>query len=174
MIICFIRIKEEAILAFSAIRCNQNERYVMQVIFESPDPEADQGAHVFTYALYPHVGDHVTGGVLREAHDLNAPLRIVAMKPGQNAEAANSFITVDHPHVIISAIKCSEDGNDVIVRLYESAGGTARTTVHFAMPVRNAAIVNLLEEEPQQVRIRDQSIELELPPYAVRTIRLRR
>jgi alpha-mannosidase len=141
---------------------------------EFPDPEADQGMHAFTYAIYPHVGDHVAGGVLHEAHDLNAPLRIVALKPGRNTEAANSFITVDHPQVVISAVKCSEDGDDIIIRLYESAGGTARTMVHFAIPIRQAAIVNLLEEEPQPVKIHQQSIELELPPFAVRTVRLKR
>ncbi len=39
-----------------------------------PDPLADEGRQSFTYALYPHAGDWLTGGVLAEAEDLNRPL----------------------------------------------------------------------------------------------------
>ena len=39
-----------------------------------PDPLADEGRQSFTYALYPHSGDWLTGGVLAEAEDLNQPL----------------------------------------------------------------------------------------------------
>ena len=39
-----------------------------------PDPLADEGRQSFTYALYPHAGDWLTGGVLAEAEDLNQPL----------------------------------------------------------------------------------------------------
>ena len=39
-----------------------------------PDPLADEGRQSFTYALCPHAGDWLTGGVLAEAEDLNRPL----------------------------------------------------------------------------------------------------
>ena len=39
-----------------------------------PDPLADEGRQSFTYALLPHAGDWLTGGVLAEAEDLNQPL----------------------------------------------------------------------------------------------------
>ena len=39
-----------------------------------PDPLADEGRQSFTYALFPHAGDWLTGGVLAEAEDLNRPL----------------------------------------------------------------------------------------------------
>ena len=39
-----------------------------------PDPLADEGRQSFTYALFPHAGDWLTGGVLAEAEDLNQPL----------------------------------------------------------------------------------------------------
>ena len=41
-----------------------------------PDPLADEGQQSFTYALFPHAGDWLTGGVLAEAEDLNRPLLV--------------------------------------------------------------------------------------------------
>lgn len=38
-----------------------------------PNPNADRGAHTFTYALLPHEGDYRTGGVVREGYALNCP-----------------------------------------------------------------------------------------------------
>ena len=51
-----------------------------------PDPFADEGRQSFTYALFPHAGDWLTGGVLAEAEDLNQPLLcrpVTAGRPGQ-------------------------------------------------------------------------------------------
>ena len=39
-----------------------------------PDPLADEGEQELTYALYPHAGGWLEGGVLAEAEDLNRPL----------------------------------------------------------------------------------------------------
>ena len=40
----------------------------------SPDPQADQGFHEFTYALYPHAGGWQTGQSMRRAYELNFPM----------------------------------------------------------------------------------------------------
>ena len=40
----------------------------------NPDSLADEGFQSFTYALLPHSGDWLAGGVLAEAEDLNQPL----------------------------------------------------------------------------------------------------
>ena len=45
-----------------------------------PDPLADEGRQSFTYALFPHQGDWLSGGVLAEAEDLNQPLLARAVK----------------------------------------------------------------------------------------------
>ena len=41
-----------------------------------PDPLADEGVQEVTYALYPHAGQWLEGGVLAEAEDLNRPLLV--------------------------------------------------------------------------------------------------
>ena len=49
-----------------------------------PDTLADEGTQTFTYALLPHAGSWLDGGVLMEAEDLNRPLlarRVSAARP---------------------------------------------------------------------------------------------
>lgn len=139
-----------------------------------PDPQADRGEHAFTYALLPHAGDHVDGQVRREAHDLAAPLRVVALRPGRAKDAAlPPLVALDHPGVVVSTVKRSEDGGDLVVRLYEADGGTARTRVRIGVPVRGAALVDLLEERPRRLPLTDDAVIVELPPFAVRTLRFR-
>ena len=42
----------------------------------------DQADHRFTYALYPHAGDPVAGGVMQAGYALNVPLRVVPVEAG--------------------------------------------------------------------------------------------
>ena len=47
---------------------------------------------------------------------------------------SDSFLSVDVPNVVVSAIKQAEDGEDLIVRMYETAGRetTANLDLKFA------------------------------------------
>jgi alpha-mannosidase len=46
-----------------------------------PDPHADEGAHVVTYSLYPHLGDWRAGGTVAAAYALNRPVRTASPNP---------------------------------------------------------------------------------------------
>ena len=78
----------------------------------SPDPNADQGYHAFTYALMPHASD--LRSVREEARRLNNPVKIV------NAKPVSPLVHTDADNVIIETLKPADDGNGFIVRLYES------------------------------------------------------
>ena len=95
-----------------------------------PDPLADEGHQAFTYALFPHAGDWLEGGVLSEAEDLNRPLicRPVPAGAGTRWTAAS----IDGLRLGLSAFKPAEDGGGLILRCYEPAG--ARGTVEVALP----------------------------------------
>jgi len=105
-----------------------------------PDPNEtyryiDQGEHLLRYRLVPHAGSWQDAGVVREAHSLNVPVyfRYEMVQDGDITSVA-SAVTVEPASVILSAMKMAEDGEDVIVRVYESAGREAEAVValHFA------------------------------------------
>jgi alpha-mannosidase len=109
-----------------------------------PDPLADEGEQSFTYALYPHAGDWLTGGVLAEAEDLNRPLLAAPVKA--DAESLWRAVAVDGLQLGLSAFKPAEEGGSLILRTYEPAGARGLPRVVLPDGWRIAEEVNLLED----------------------------
>src|SRR5258706_6078892 len=89
-----------------------------------PDPIADFGEHEFKFSLYPHAGpwDEDTQ---REAYLLNDPVivyrsNVEGLKSEKLVTSLQSLVSVSSPNVIIETIKRAEDGNGIIIRLYQS------------------------------------------------------
>lgn len=135
--------------------------------------------HQFTYALYSHTGRYDQGGVVKAAYELNVPVRSIAAGVHDgNLPSQQSFLTLDNPAVAIETVKLAETSKltdtsaDIIVRLYETSGGTHRARLHSNIPIRHASLVNLLEEEGEDLPVVNQSVILKFGPYEIHTIRL--
>jgi alpha-mannosidase len=137
-----------------------------------PDPTADRGRHRFTYALMPHLGDFRHAGVIEAGEDLNAQLRVA--RGSLRGADSRSVIEVGTPQVVVESIKRAEDSDAVIVRLYEAWGGRCRTRLRTTLPVRRAALCDLLERERSEVRLDRGEVELELGPFKIITLKLER
>jgi len=138
-----------------------------------PDPVADKGAHAFTYALYPHAGDHIAGGVIRASYEMNYPLH--AVKTGVHAGALSSsysLAAVDAANVIIESVKQAEDGNGLILRLYEAHGIDGRAAVTLGIPCSKASLTNLLEEEIRELNVEGGRISVDVGPFEIVTLRI--
>ena len=134
-----------------------------------PDPTADKGKHRFTYALMPHRGDFRESGVIPAAEDLNAPMRVVR---GASGVSQRSLVEVDAPQVIVEAIKRAEDGDAVVVRLYEAWGSRCTARLRTSLPATKAHLCDLLERERSELAVRDGQIELTLEPFKILTLKL--
>ncbi|WP_313639006.1 alpha-mannosidase, partial [Paenibacillus sp.] len=130
-----------------------------------PHPDQDQGRHIFTYALYPHTGDFVEGGVVQEAWELNNPLRFV---PGEME--GEPLFSIEGKHVLVDAIKRSEDGAHVLLRLHEYAGSRTQVSVKSAYPISSWQECNLMEES--QEAWREEELAFQIKPYEIRTFRI--
>ena len=143
-----------------------------------PDPLADRGQHRFAYALYPHAGPPTSGGVIAEAHAFNAPLRARPIQPSDDAArtlpARHSLLEADDPGIVVAALKPADDGDGRIVRLHESFG--SRRSVRLRSPgTAQAERVDLLEQatDAEPLPVVDGTIELDLRPFELVTLRLR-
>ncbi|MYS19980.1 alpha-mannosidase, partial [Streptomyces sp. DvalAA-14] len=93
-----------------------------------PDPHADRGPQRFRHTLRPGAA---LDDAIAEGYALGLPLR-----PGPDAPPQPPLVAVDHPDVLIETVKLADDrSGDVVVRLYESRGGRARTTLTAAFPL---------------------------------------
>jgi len=142
-----------------------------------PDPAADLGAHEFTYSLLPHAGDW-RNGTPAAAYALNDPLilRRIPLNPAGFRKPAGfdtgSLLSVDSPNVIIETVKQAEDGQGLIVRLYENERCRGPVTVRAGFPLRAAHRCNLLEENVAELQPVDNRVTLDVVPYQIVTLRL--
>ena len=135
-----------------------------------PDPLADEGEHRFTYALYPHPDDWTRAGVAREAFALNSPLVPVR---GGGEQRESPFVVAEGLELALAGLKRSEDGLDVILRLYEPHGARGRARLRFPGGLRAAEKTNLLEDRGgEPVEVSGDSVRLEVRPFEVVTLRL--
>lgn len=109
-----------------------------------PDPLADEGHQSFTYALFPHSGDWLSGGVLAEAEDLNRPLLCLPVQAA--SEATWSAAKLDGMALGLSVFKPAEEGDRLILRIYEPAGARGGVNVSLPEGWRLGEEVDLLEE----------------------------
>ena len=158
-----------------------------------PDPEADQGEHRFAYSFRPH-GPFRAGEVAAAAYALNDPVLVcnadcrtaAGEKGGGGAGESDlatpdsslvarhsSLVATDAPNVIIETVKPAEDGNGIIVRLYECDRRRGPVTLHAGFPVAAAWQTNLLEENEAPLAVDGRDVQLDVRPYQIVTLRLR-
>ncbi|MEV8403531.1 alpha-mannosidase [Streptomyces niveus] len=131
----------------------------------SPDPHADRGPQHFRHTLRP--GADVADAI-SEGYALNLPLRA-----GPAAGPAEPLVSVDDPAVVVEAVKLADDrSGDVVVRLYESRGGRARTTLTAGFPVTAVRETDLLEDTLTVLAHTGRSVALTLRPCQILTLRL--
>ncbi len=143
---------------------------------KSPDPDADIGHHAFTYALLPHAGMLHESDTVRQAYELNVPLRAVVADahPG-DLPARHSWLSLEcgpDANVILEVLKQADDGNGLILRLYEAHGRPTTCTVRLAMPVRAARTCSLLEEDEAELQVTDGHVPFRLGRFEIVTVRL--
>jgi len=113
---------------------------------KNPDANCDIHKHYIHYAILPHEGTFQEFEVIRRAYELNYfGANNVPVLTG-SAAFTNSWVTVDHPAVVVGSFKPAHDiPNAVVVRLYESHGGNASARIGFAFPVTKVESCNGLE-----------------------------
>jgi alpha-mannosidase len=137
-----------------------------------PDREADLGRHQFTYSLFPHSGDWREASVVQRAYELNAPL--IAMPLAERpAAAAHSFLSVTSDHVVVETIKVADDGDGLIVRLYEAHNQRGRVALRFGRPPVSAEETDLLERPTGPLAVEGDTITITVRPFEVKTLRVR-
>ena len=137
----------------------------------SPDPEADQGTHRFTYSVLPHAGSWRTETV-REGYSLNHPVRTRRQLGGGTPRDPLALVAVTHPGVVVETLKEAEDGRGLIVRLYETHGAHAEVILETALKLAAVWRCNLMEVDEQEVSFIKSSAQLSFTPFQIVTLRL--
>lgn len=155
---------------------------------KAPDAHADMGKHNFRWAILPHKGalDHRT---VRTAFAFNNPVKVHTHPSPQDVSALMSAFTLSKDSddgLIIDTIKRGEDdedvsrgelpkkkGKNVILRIYDSLGGKAVGKVLFGpIKVAKAWKCNILEDDIEELSVKDGEMEIELRAFEVASYRV--
>jgi len=133
----------------------------------------DQADHILRYAIYPHPGGPVEGGVIQAGYQFNYPLRTLATEqhPGSQP-ASGSFFQIDDPSVIVESVKQAEYSQAAILRLYESTGGAAKVRLRFGFKVAQVEETDLLEAPRQELDLNQDSVLLSFRPFEIKTLKV--
>jgi alpha-mannosidase len=109
---------------------------------------------------------------------LNDPIIVHASKveSGKSQESVSSLqslLSASSPNVIIETVKRAEDGDGIIVRLYESQRKRGVVQLRAGLAVETAWETNLLEENVSALTVENDTILLDLRPFQIMTLRLK-
>jgi alpha-mannosidase len=119
-------------IARSAVYAHHNPR-VLDI--KSEHLWMDQGIQTFRMLLIPHEDTWKKSNIARLAEEFIAPpLTIFQGIHRGTMPVTSSFLAIDDPNIIVSAIKMSEDDDDLIIRCIESSGSavTSELDLRFA------------------------------------------
>lgn len=134
----------------------------------------DFGRHRMLYALSGHRGDWRAGNTPWEAARLNQPLVAFRTEPHRGSLGREfSFLRLGNPAIAVAALKKAEEGEDIILRLQEMNGTTARDVeVRMAPVIERVREVNAQEDFLSDYPLTGGKLIVTMSPYHPRTFAL--
>ncbi len=138
---------------------------------KAPDGNADIGRHFFRYGILPHRESLHQSNVVKAGFNFNSPLRVV-----KGSLKLPEFRVKDAPSVILETIKKAEDDDSVVLRTYETYGGSVQAKIQTSLKVSKCVKVNVLEDEMGIVEILPEkegtSLQVNYKPFEIVTLKL--
>lgn len=137
-----------------------------------PNPDADQGKHIFTYSLMPHIGDFREAGVIQESYSLNQPLSFVELSAHDGTLPAEfSLVSDNAENVIIETVKKAEADDGMIVRMYDAFDKRADVTVTVADGFKKAYLCDLLENVVSELEFDGKQVTVPVSNFEIVTLK---
>ncbi len=133
----------------------------------NPDPDADMGAHLFTYSLFPHENDLIRSDTIRESSCLNQqPILFEGVK-----SIVDIPVKISGEGIELAVLKKAEKEDCWIVRIVETHGRNSKGSLSLNGLVTECDLMeweNL--SEPIEV---DGKMPLNLSPFEIKTYKIR-
>jgi alpha-mannosidase len=138
-----------------------------------PDKNADRGTHSFVYSLYTHSGDWRVGNTAKRAYELNVPLVVKSESEHEGLlPKKGSFFSISCDNVMLETLKKAEEGNELVVRVYEYMGIQSEVELESLFSIKEAVECNLMEETEGPIEAFDNSLKFKIKPYEIKTFRV--
>ena len=144
----------------------------------NPDIYPNLGKFNISYSLFPHAGDW-KNGVWAEDDDFNVPVyaaeppSLALIKAHATRPEEESFFSVSPANVVLSGIKKAEEGEELIVRIFEVEGKETTATINIPIRVKLARRLNLIEFPLQNATapvVQGKRVTVTLKPHEIVTL----
>ena len=131
----------------------------------------DQGEHIMSYSIVPHTGNYIEGDVVKKAYAFNNPLIAQQINnPDGNLPQDFSLVKTDCGNIVIDTIKKAEDGNNIIIRLYDSENMKKRVNLKFGTEIKHLYICDMLENIQSEVEVTNNTAEIDVKNFEIVTL----
>ncbi|MGQ9608220.1 MAG: glycoside hydrolase family 38 C-terminal domain-containing protein [bacterium] len=166
-----VKAKDRCILYLTLLRCIG---YSKDLAIPTPSAQC-HGIHKFYYSIILHKGDWISAEIQRRAYEYNLPVMAIFDKQGEGVlPKSQSFISVEPPQLVVTALKKCELGDGVILRLFNSTNENIEGIIKTHKPISHACLTNL-NEQPltnSELRIDKTNIFLKVNQKEIKTIKL--
>lgn len=144
-----------------------------------PNPNADQGHHEFTYALYPHHGTWQSAQTVRKGYELNQPLQEVLCTFERTSQTkplqpVGQLLDLQADNLILSAFKqAEEDSQSWILRCYECHGEATQMTLQSNLNLQDIHPTDLLENPSELPELTSKTGCFEVNPWRITTFAMK-
>ena len=140
-----------------------------------PNPDADKEAQNFIISILPHTGAWRDAQVQEESYKLNNPLygKIEEAHSG-TINSRYSLVSLQECGAEIEVVKLSEDGEDLIVRLYDYRGSKHKNCLLLGFKATQVWECDMLENVITSYEVQNGQVTFELKPYEIKTFRIKR
>lgn len=145
-----------------------------------PDPLPEIGRHRVHLGLIPFAGKLSPAEAIRYGADLNQPLRPTGTDIHKGSlPRAGEFVSVEPASITVSALKQTEDGEGLLVRVFETEGKptVVKITVDSKLlgALRGAVEVDVIERPiaASRLKVKGNEVSLPVPARGLAAVRLR-
>ncbi len=139
-----------------------------------PNPEADRGKHHFIYSLYPHDRNLTSSDVIKQGYVLNYDLKAKKLEKNICGTLPETyfFVSSDCESAVIETVKKAEDNNGYIIRLYDSKNTNHIIKLNFGCQIKKAYYCDMLENIEKEEQINDNTVQVRLTNFEIKTLRI--
>lgn len=141
-----------------------------------PDPLPEIRDHDIRFAVLPHIGHCDAVAASRAGEEFNSPMTVASASVQKgDLPPEKSYIETLTPNVFVSAVKKSESGEGLIVRLFEMAGKDTQAQIRITdivKPGTPARVVDLLERPIKKLhaKMNGDILTVKVPAYGITTV----
>ncbi len=139
-----------------------------------PFDGASERIPTFTYSILPHNGQGCNGGIVEKAYVLNRPFFVKSVGENQSGKLPErfSFLTCETPGVIVETVKLAEDGDGIVLRMYEAY--KERKTAQLSIPgAKSAVLCDLNENDLETLAVEGDTVRFQIKPFEIVTIKIK-